>query len=146
MKIFKPSHLQNLIYDLIRSKRVRGNRNVRGSIKRQTALVTAGEVGVVRQNGARSLTAAATGQGRGQFYLQVNQERTQVSEQQVPGRRVLDRPAAECQNQGLAGGETADCGVFNVAKCRFTELGKIRTDRHASFGLDHVIDIEKLPP
>ena len=80
---------------LFRMKRIDQYRDVRRAIKRQTALITLGKIGLVGEDGTRLLCALAAGQSRRQFDLKMHQQCAISGEQQPARFRVLDgrRPA-----------------------------------------------------
>ena len=89
---------------------------MRGSIERQPASVSIGEIGLVGKNGPDVLRARATSQRRSQFHFQMHKQRSGRGEQQVAGPRFLNGAAAKCQNQRLPSGQPCDGRVFAFAE------------------------------
>ena len=79
-----------------------------GAVERKATLIASGEVGLVGEDGADVLCAAAAGEGGGEFDFKVNEEGAGAVDEERAGGCVLDCAAAEGENEGVRGCETGD--------------------------------------
>ena len=141
----KTRRLQDGVGDLIGRQVIDGDRGVCGAVERQTALVAGGKIGLIGEDGADLLTAAAAGEGGGQLDLEMDEDGSGRGEEQVAGFIALDGSAAQGQHEGIGGGEAGDGRVLAIAKSGLAELGEDLRDGHGGFGLDHVIHVKEAP-
>ncbi len=116
-----------------------------GAVERQAALVAGCEVGLVGEDGAGTLGAAAAGEGGGEFDFEVDEQGAGSVEEQIAGFGALDGASAEGKDEGVLGGEAGDGGVFDVAEGGLAVAGEDFGDGHAGFGLDDVVNVEEAP-
>src|ERR1039458_5830807 len=136
IRLAQAGGLQDRVYNFVRSEGIDGNREVSSAVEREAALVAAGQVGLVGEDGAGVLSAAAAGEGGGQFDLQMDQERAGRVEQQGARGGVLDGAAAQGENQRVAGGQAGDGGMLAVAEWSLAVAGEEFRDSGAGLGLD----------
>jgi hypothetical protein len=141
----KANSHEDCIHDLIWGEGIDGDREMGGAIERKAALVTAGEVGLVSEDGADVLCATAAGEGGGELDLKVDEDGAGGVQEQGASCRVLDGAAAEGENQILATRKACDGRVLSVAECRFAVVREEFGNRDTSFSLNHVICIDKAP-
>ena len=137
--------VEDCVGDLLRAERVDGDGDVGGAVEGQAALIAAGEVGLIGEDGAGAFSALASGEGGRQFDFEVDEKRTGGIEQHVAGLGPLDGPAAEGEDERVASGEAGDGGVFLVAEGGFAVAGEDFCDGDAGFGFDDVVHVNEAP-
>jgi hypothetical protein len=130
---------------LVWRQRVDGDGDVGGAVERETALIADGEVGLVGEDGADVLCAAASGECGGQFDFKMNQEGAGPGEEQGAGGCVLDCAAAKSEDEGVRGGEAGDGFMLADAEGRFAVAGEELGNSCAGFGLDYVVKVDEGP-
>ena len=137
--------LEDCISDLIWRKGVDGDRKMGSPIERQAALVTAGKVGLVSEDGSNALSATAAGEGGGKLDFEMDENGAGGGEQQRACGWVLDGATAQSENQVVAAGQVCDGGVFAITEGGFAMAGEEFGDGSASFRLDDVVDVGEGP-
>ena len=133
------------ICDLIGGEGIDGDGEVGSSIEGKAALVTGGEVCLVRKNGPNVVSASAARQGSSQADLKMNEQCSRRGEQQRACGWMLNGAAAESEDQVVAAGEVCNGGMLAVAECLFSMAGEDFGDGKAGLRLDDVVDVGECP-
>ena len=127
------------------SECVDGDGDVGGAVEGEAALVAGGEVGLVSEDGAGVLCAAAAGEGGGKLDFEMDENGAGGVQEQGAGGRVFNCAAAEGEDQVVAVRQADDGCVFAVAECGFAVAGEEFGDGNARFRFDDVVDVGEGP-
>ena len=141
----EPGSFEDRIRDLIGSKSIRMDRNVRHAIERQAALIARGEVGVIGENGARVFSSAATGERCVELDFKVYEQCVGSVEQEQARVFALNGATAEGEDQRATARQSGNGGVFAVAKGAFAVAREDVGDSGACLRFDHIVDVDELP-
>ncbi len=145
LRLLHACSLLDGICNLIWGEFIHANGDMRGAVKGQTALVAAGEIGLIGEDGAGVFSAAATGEGGGQLHFEMDEECAGSVEQEIAGFGALNGATAEGQHQFIAGDEASDGRILAIAECWLAMVGEKLGDLCTGFGFDYVIDVDKTP-
>lgn len=88
------SGLKDRFHHLLRGEGIDRDGDVGGAVKREATVIATGKIGLVGEDGAEMLSAAASGEGGGEFDFKVNEDCAGGGEEQRASGGVLDGAAA----------------------------------------------------